>query len=166
MVRTITATTPDGTPWRVRVIWQPRWRALARRFGGWRRKRRRRDNSGGLDGMDVPTSGGGGSDDWAVAILVIVGLIVVGGAFWWLLLPLLLVLIDAIVIMVLLAGGIATRVLLRRPWTVEATNSAVESDDPRFTTDVVGWREALRVRDEIAANIERGHPQPVPDPRG
>src|SRR5256885_987946 len=53
-VRTATVPAPAGRTWRVRVVWQPRWRALARRYGGWRRKRR------GGDLSDLAMGGGGG----------------------------------------------------------------------------------------------------------
>jgi hypothetical protein len=169
-VRKITATTPDGTAWTVRVVWQPRWKALARRFGGWRRKRR--DSSSLLDGVDVPTGGGGGGhhggggvldslfDDIVIAIVVIIGLVVAGALFWWVLLPLLLLALDAIVVVVLLALAIPARVLLRRPWTVEAVRRAAGGGE-WFATEVVGWREALRTRDEIADKIRLGYPAPV-----
>jgi hypothetical protein len=168
-VRAITATTPDGVAWTVRVIWQPRWRPLARRFGGWRRRRKGVDLSGPLDGVDVPTGGGGSGgggvfdslfDDLAIAILVIIGLVVAGALFWWLILPLLLLAVDILVVVVLFALAIPARVLFRRPWTVEAVTKS-GSDADRFVTDVVGWRPALRTRDDIVDKIKLGYPTPV-----
>jgi hypothetical protein len=53
---------PDGTAWSVRVLWAPRWQALARRFGGWRVKRSGRSGDvvdGALQtGSNIPTPGG------------------------------------------------------------------------------------------------------------
>jgi hypothetical protein len=149
----------DGATWRVRVVWEPRWRALARRFGGWRRNRK----GGSLDagGLDLPSgshSGGGGGgwgdlgDDIAIGIAIIVGMIVFGVLFWWLLLPLLLLVLDVVVVVVLLIVGIVSRVLFRRPWIVEATGPG----GTRVGTDVVGWRAALRSRDEIADRLRLG----------
>ncbi|GIF62994.1 hypothetical protein Ais01nite_10290 [Asanoa ishikariensis] len=161
---------PDDTRWTVRVVWEPRWRALARRFGGWRRKRKNnRDGSSGdvVDGAlrigDAATSGsggsGGGSDgfDLGDAIIVIVlvffALIAAAALFWWVLLPLLLIAIDLMIVLVLLVVTLVGRVLFRRPWTVEAT--AVNGE--RTIAEVVGWRAALRRRDELAESLRLGH---------
>jgi hypothetical protein len=131
-VRSVLVTAPDGTRWSVRVAWEPRWRALARRVGGWRAKRSRR----GVDAVDavdgamqvgdsgLSGSGGGGGFDFGDAIVVIaVVFIAVAAAalFWWVLLPLLLIVLDLFVGLILLVLSIAGRVLFRRPWTVEAT---------------------------------------------
>ncbi|WP_433832141.1 hypothetical protein ACQP2E_15365 [Actinoplanes sp. CA-015351] len=68
-MRTVSITAPDGTPWDVRVVWAPCWRALARRFGGWREKRSGRSGEvadGALQvggQMPTPSDGGGGGDD-------------------------------------------------------------------------------------------------------
>lgn len=186
-------TAPNGTDWTVRVVWEPRWRALARRFGGWRRKRREKREFDLPDGVDavgeitsaagrspgprgggsgdgVGTGGGGGGGgigggggggglgnlDFGEATLVIVGLllafILAAVLFWWLLLPLLLLLLDIVVVVILLLVAIVARVLFRRPWTVEARSAAGES----VTAEVVGWRAALRRRDELADELRRG----------
>jgi len=156
-MRTIGVTTPDGATWDVRVVWQPRWRALARRFGGWRRRRKGENGGGGsgLDGLDIP----GGSDDLAALVLVIIGLILFGLLFWFLLLPLLLLLVDVVVVILLLALAIPVRVLLRRPWTVEASRRGPDGESTEtVSTHVVGWRNALRARDEIADKLRAGYP--------
>ena len=141
----------------MRVAWQPRWSALVRRFGGWRRNRKRKGDSGALDALDA-TAGCG--DDLGAIVFGIILFIVGGLLFWFLLLPMLLLLVDAIVVIVLLIAAIPLRVLLRRPWTVEAV-----SDDGRtekiFSTDIVGWRRALDTRDDIATKLGQGFPPPV-----
>jgi hypothetical protein len=173
-MRTVTAPAPSGEQWQVRVQWLPRWRFLARRFGGWRRGRRGGSGSDALDATDqlgqVGTghSGGGGGggffdslgDDIAVAIFVIIGFILFGLVFWFLLLPVLLLVVDLLVVVILcLAAGVA-RVLLRRPWTVEAVSGEEGARGyRRFTVAVVGWRAALRTRDEIAGKLRQGYPQ-------
>jgi len=170
-VRTVSVTAPEGTPWNIRVVWAPRWRALARRFGGWRAKRTGRSGDaveGALQaGGDIPTTGGGGGGgldlgDEIAAILIILVAFVVGVAlFWWVLLPLLLVLLDIVIVLILMAVSMVARVLFRRPWTVEATAPGQD----RLTTSVVGWRAALRRRDEIADSLRRGlRPEDVPSP--
>jgi hypothetical protein len=170
-VRTVSVKAPEGTPWEVCVVWAPRWRALARRFGGWRAKRTGRSGEvvdGALQvGGDLPSSGGGGGGgfdlgDEIVAIVVIGIAFILGVAlFWWVLLPLLLVMLDVVIVLILLAGSIVARVLLRRPWTVEATAPGHD----RFTTHVIGWRAALRRRDEIADSLRHGlRPEAMPSP--
>jgi hypothetical protein len=154
-MRTVTATAPDGGTWDVRVVWQPRWRALARRFGGWRRKRRKGDGpdvDGGV--LEIFSVG----DDIVAALIAIVGLIVFGLLFWFLLLPLALLVVDIVVVLILLALAIPARILLRRPWTVEAVRRTQGEAEKRVSAQVVGWRNALRTRDEIADKLRAGFP--------
>jgi hypothetical protein len=160
VMRTVVATAPTGAQWQVRVLWQPRWRALARRFGAWRRGRKRGDGFD-LGGLDIPDFG---SDGVAAVVVVIVAVVLFGLfglLFWFLLLPLLLLLVDVVVVVVLLALAIPLRVLLRRPWTVEAVPVAPERVADRFTVQTVGWRRALSTRDEIAQKLRDGYPAPV-----
>ncbi|GAB1645382.1 hypothetical protein [Krasilnikovia sp. MM14-A1259] len=170
-MKTLSVTAPEGTPWNVRVVWAPRWRALARRFGGWRAKRTGRAGDvvdGALQvGGDIPTSGGGGGggldlgDEIAAVVFILIAFVVGVALFWWVLLPLLLVMLDVVAVLILLTVSIVARVLFRRPWTVEA--SAPGHD--RLTDHVVGWRAALRRRDEIADSLRRGlRPEAAPDP--
>lgn len=165
-VRTVRGVGADGGTWTVRVVWQPRWRALARRFGGWRR--RRREDGLDLGGADVPTTGGGHhggagpdglADDILAAIAVIVAMIVVGLLFWWVLLPLLLLAVDALVVIVLLAVAIPARVLLGRPWTVAAVTHNGNGRRQLVEIPIVGWRNALQARDRLAEQLRQGlHP--------
>jgi hypothetical protein len=158
-VRTVTAEAPSGEQWLVRVAWLPRWRFLARRFGGWRRRRSGNEpagkKSGGGGGWGgLPDLGGGSGDDILVVLLIIVGFILFGLLFWFLLLPLLLLIFDLLAVVVLCVLAAAARVLFRRPWTVEAV-----AGERRFTVAVVGWRAALRARDEIAEKLRLGYPE-------
>ncbi|MEV0719329.1 hypothetical protein [Asanoa sp. NPDC050611] len=170
-------TAPDDTRWTVRVVWAPRWRALARRFGGWRRRRKNRHADSGdvVDGAlkigDAATSGSGGGraggfdlgDAIVVLVLVFLAIIAAAALFWWVLLPLLLVAIDLMIVLVLLVVTVVGRVLFRRPWTVEATAGNGE----RVIAEVVGWRAALRTRDEVAELLRRGQrPVDVLSPAG
>jgi len=170
-VRTVSVTAPEGTPWNVRVVWAPRWRAFARRFGGWRAKRTGHSGDvvdGALQvGGDIPTSGGGGGgglnlgDEIAAVVIIGVAFVLGVALFWWVLLPLLLVMLDVVIVVILLVVSIVARVLFRRPWTVEATAAGHD----QLTTHVVGWRAALRRRDEIADSLRRGlRPDDVPSP--
>ncbi|GAA1229222.1 hypothetical protein [Oryzihumus leptocrescens] len=164
---------PDGMDWVVRVVWEPRWSALSRRVGGWRRRKagERKDFSG-LDLPDVPVGGsshhggsggsghhgGGGSswgdlgDDLLIGVLVVVGMVVAGALFWWLLLPLLLAVVDLAVVILLLLAGVLARVVLGRPWVIEA----VPRRGPARATQVVGWRNARREQERLAEQIAAG----------
>jgi hypothetical protein len=151
-VRSVQVTAPGDVPWTVRVVWMPRWRALATRFGGWRRRRKSDDDLGdpadiagrvvdaastarpGSGGSaDAGDGGGGGDFDLGDALIVIAVLFVVfiaaAALFWWVLLPVLLVLLDLLLVLILLLVAIVARVLFRRPWTVEAVSAGGE----RFT---------------------------------
>jgi hypothetical protein len=166
-MRTVAVTARDGTEWAVRVVWQPRWPLLVRRFGGWRARRRtkkRGHNGEMVDVADPALSMWGDAvriegdlgDDIVVAILVIVGMIVFGLLFWFLLLPLLLLLFDVVVLLSVFALATIARVLFRRPWTVEAV-PATKGKRAR-QRQVIGWRAALRTRDALAEHLRTGSP--------
>jgi hypothetical protein len=160
-VRTIRVNAADGTDWRVRVVWRPRWAVLAGRLGAWRRNRRRA-RRGDVDPADGVVSGllDNVWDNLLVGIIVVFAVVVFSLLFWWLLLPLLLVAVDAVVVVILLVLVIPARVLFRRPWTVEAATGSGAGEE-WFATQVVGWREALHTRDEIADKLRAGYPAPV-----
>jgi len=159
-VRTIKVDAPGGETWRVRVVWQPRWSALVRRFGAWRRKRKGDNGSGLGDLGGCGDVGGCGGDDLGAIVLGIVLLVVGGLLFWFVLLPVLLLVVDILVVVVLLLVAIPARVLLRRPWSVEAAYDDGQVEKI-FSVDVVGWRHALATRDDIAAKLGRGYPAPI-----
>ncbi|NUR71733.1 MAG: hypothetical protein HOU81_13000 [Hamadaea sp.] len=159
-MRTVKVETPSGQTWGVRVVWQPRWSALVRRFGAWRRKRKGEKSSGVGDFSGCGDVGGCGGDDLGAIVLGIVLFIVGVLLFWFILLPLLLLVVDILVIVLLLLVAIPARVLFRRPWTVEAAYDDGQNEQI-FSTDVVGWRRALATRDDIAAKLAQGYPVPV-----
>ncbi|HKO32160.1 MAG TPA: hypothetical protein VJY85_00285, partial [Candidatus Limnocylindria bacterium] len=117
-------------------------------------------------------------DDLVLGLLILVGLVVFGFAFWFLLLPLLLVVLDIFVLLLLFLLATAARVLLGRPWTVEAvatssptrrrrttrrSRSRSADGEPRtITTLVRGWRNALRTRDRLAEALLQGAPTDSP----
>lgn len=149
-MRTVRVTDPSRIEWEVRVVWAPRHRALFRRIGAWRRERRKDDGGDGswADLFDLS----GGEDGWVVVFLLAVfAVILLGLLAWWVLIPLLLLLLDALILFVLLLAGLAARVFVRRPWTVEATCA-----DATRQIEVAGWRRALRARDGIANGLTTG----------
>jgi hypothetical protein len=65
--------------------------------------------------------------------------------------PLLLALLDLLVLLLLLVLGVAARVLLRRPWTVEA-----RTGDEVRTWKVVGWQASGALVDDVAERLQAG----------
>lgn len=138
---------PDGREWRVRRRWLPRLGSdsLWARFR--RRTRRTRDMAGDLADADpgcLDVLGEG----FVFAIGVVAGAIVL----IFIVIPLLVALVDVLVLLVLLVLSVLARIVLRRPWTVEARTAA---DEVR-TWRVVGWRASGQRRDEVAAAIAAG----------
>lgn len=145
----------DGTTWTVRRRWTPRYegRGLRARWTEHRRRRGRPDNDGGegrtrwydwLDPFGFADSLTGLAI--AIALVVVVVLLFVWGV------PLLLALVDLVLVLLVVAGGTVGRLLLRRPWHIEA----VAADGRRVDRHAVGWRGSREVRDELAAEIAHG----------
>ena len=172
-MRSVRVRDPQGGRWTVRVRWEPRWRALSRRFGGWRRERadvpdvgsaaESAAHVGGSGGGPGGGSGGGGggllgslADEAAVLLVLLLGFVLVAALAWWVLIPLLLLVVDAAVVVVLLVCGVLGRVALRRPWTVTARRDARAGGE--LTVDVVGLRRAHEVRDLVASLLAEGQP--------
>lgn len=125
-------------------------------------------SAGGHGGGPVDLPGGhagsGGSSGWdldwlddgfalvVAAVLALVAFVVAAAVLWWVLLPLLAVVVDAALVVVVFVVGLVARVVLRRPWTVQATSSRGD----RLTRKVVGWRHALRQRDEMVSALRNG----------
>ena len=130
---------------------------MVSRFGAWRRNRR-----GNADTANAVVSSVFDSvdDNILVGIVAVLGAVVAVLSAWWLILPLLLLALDVVVVVVLFVLAVLARVLFRRPWTVEAATGS-GADEEWFATQVVGWREALRTRDEIADKLRAGNPVPV-----
>jgi hypothetical protein len=168
------AQTPSGTRWRVRVRWQPRWRPLYRRYGGWRRARNPfsgvelPDVSGGPDYeplvrrpelVDQPRSSSFGDSKLLLALVIV--LLVLGGAVvWWVLLPLVLLVVDGLVLAALVVVGVPLRLLRGGRWSVEATAPVPQHPEQTMyvAVQVPGLRAARRKRDEIAMNLSEGTP--------
>ena len=139
-------TSPDGTRWHVRRHWLDRpLPDLRKRF-----KEYRQENTGEgmLDGFWFIDTG---DSPW-VGIALAIGVIVLV----FVLLPLIGVAIELILLVLLLGSGLVGRVVLRRPWTVEAQNL----DDERLSASyaVKGWQRSGRAAKEIATAIELSGP--------
>ena len=138
-------TSPDGDRWRVKRRWTNRpLPDVRRRFsnddedGGWATQIGLEGFLSGLDESIVLSI--------AMAILLVLFVLVL-----W---PLLGIAFELVLLFVLLSSGIVGRVLLRRPWFVEAINL----DDPERSTafGVKGWRRSTHAIEELRGAIAAG----------
>jgi hypothetical protein len=137
-------TSPDGDRWRVKRRWTNRpLPDVRRRFtsdaeDGWAAQI-------GLEGF---LSGLDESIVLSIAMAILLVLIVL--VLW----PLLGIAFELVLLFLLLSSGIVGRVLLRRPWTVEAVNL----DRPERSTafGVKGWRRSGQAIEELRRAIAAG----------
>jgi hypothetical protein len=140
------ATAPDGTRWRVRRRWLDRpLPDLRKRFNEYRR-----ENSGDLL-FDASWGVDFGDSVWAsLALAFFVAILVV------VLLPLIGLALELILVVLLLGSGLVGRLLLRRPWSIEAQDLGGEQRPASYA--VKGWGRSGRAVEEIATAIETSAP--------
>jgi hypothetical protein len=102
-------------------------------------------------GGDSPWWELGGAEDAVGLLLAIAAIALVVLIFTTVVVPLIALTIELVVLVVLFLGGIAGRLLFRRPWTVGATDGRRE-----LTWHAVGFRRSGRVRDQVAAALAAG----------
>lgn len=74
--------------------------------------------------------------------------------------PLVGVALEIVLLLMLLSSGIIGRVLLRRPWTIEAVNLGHPQRSAAFA--VKGWRRSSQVIDELSRTLPAsGLPQQI-----
>jgi hypothetical protein len=140
-------TAPDGTAWRVGRRWLPEKPTL------WRPKRRHAD-----DGGWFPDIGLGDVDDAIAIVIAVIGVILLFILLTTVVFPIIVFGIELLIVALLLVGGIAARLLFRRPWTIRAR----AGDGRELTWRAVGFRRSGRVRDDAAAALALGHAQIQP----
>ena len=139
-------TSPDGTRWRVRRRWLDRpLPDLRRRLREYREEGMSDEALDGLMVVDLADS------IWLGALLA--GLVVL---IAFVLLPLIGVAIELILLVLLLGSGLIGRVVLRRPWTVEAKN--LDNEGLSASYAVKGWQRSGQAATEIATAIEASAP--------
>lgn len=139
-------TSPDGARWRVRRRWLDHpLPDLRKRFSEYREEN---SGEGMLDGFWFIDTG---DSPW-IGIAMAVGVILLV----FLLLPLIGVAIELILLVLLLGSSLAGRVVMRRPWTVEAQN--LDAAERSASYAVKGWQRAGRAAAEIATAIEASSP--------
>ncbi|HEX2040128.1 MAG TPA: hypothetical protein VHF47_10400 [Acidimicrobiales bacterium] len=142
----LTVSSPDGNRWYVRRVWLP-WRP---------RWRRPRADSTDLNLVDPS----GCLDDTVGAVVAIVAGVVLAVLFVIFVVPVLITLFEVALVLLLAAAGAMARIVLRRPWVVEATPA---TGSGCFRWKVVGWRRSGEVVDEVARRLAAGErPLSVP----
>ncbi len=142
-----TITGPDGRQWTVR-------RRLAPRLGAETVLGRVRRRVAGVmnrttDGLDVADGClSFDLDAIVVVILVLAALLLVV----FVVIPLLVVIVDLAILLLLAFLGIVARVVLRRPWVLEAASN----DGRRHQWRVVGWRRSGEQCRHIAQMLSAG----------
>jgi hypothetical protein len=141
----VQVTTAAGV-WHVRRRWAPRHlgaQTIWARFMHRSRRVRRRTSDVG----DIPDPGC--VPDIAEGIVFLLVLVVVVLFLIFIGIPFLIALGELILIVLLTLGGVAGRVLFRRPWTVDAVDPA----GVHHAWSVVGWRASAAARQLIADRI-------------
>jgi hypothetical protein len=134
---------PDGGSWLVRRRWLDRsLPGLGKRFRAGRKKGLEEDVVDGLWNVDI--DGGWAGIAVAAALLLIV----------FVLLPLLGVALELIALIFVLCSGVVGRVVLGRPWTVEAVERDGRHQSVSFP--VKGWRRAGEAATGLAREIAAG----------
>jgi hypothetical protein len=136
---------PDGRAWKVRRRWVERpLPNLRRRF---RRGREEVKGEGVLDGLLVADA----TEGWAfLGIAIAVGFAVL------ILLPLLGIALELIALLLVLVYGLFARVVLRRPWIVEAVDA--EDVEERAAFAVTGWRDSSAALRELRTAVATDGP--------
>lgn len=138
-------TSPDGRSWKVRRRWVegpvPR---LRKRFSLGRDDVRAWDAVDGLFVADAVVGWG------AVGIALAVGVLVL------FLLPLLGVALELVALLLLFGYGLFARVVLRRPWIVEAVDGG--DGEERVAFAVEGWRDSRAALRELRTAIAAAGP--------
>jgi hypothetical protein len=137
---------PDGDRWRVRRRWLDR--ALPKLSKSFRHGREEAEGNGFLDGA-FAFEGLAGTVIALVAIAVAVVAAVV-------LLPLIGVALELVLLVLLFTSGLFGRVVLRRPWTVEAID--LDDGERSVAFAVKGFGAAGRAADELAGTISASGP--------
>ncbi|HVM40867.1 MAG TPA: hypothetical protein VM618_08845 [Acidimicrobiia bacterium] len=170
-MKSLTARAPDGSTWTVARRWTPRRKLRDLR---WRREEWATTTSAGTkraDEHDDESRADEKDRSWLLDVLDptvffddlpggILAVIVIAAAlvlFAFVVWPLLLVLFDVVVIVLLTLAGVVGRIVLRRPWIVEAEGSNGERHEYR----VVGWRDSQRLVTDLAFALETGRPLPA-----
>ncbi|HPB45406.1 MAG: hypothetical protein M9952_08900 [Microthrixaceae bacterium] len=101
------------------------------------------------EGADLLDAGDGCLPDLGEGIAIALLVIAAALLFIFLGIPLLIALGELALLLVLFVIGVVTKVVFRRPWTVEAIDHTGE----RHAWRVVGWRASGEVRNLVAERV-------------
>jgi hypothetical protein len=136
-------TAPNGRTWKVRRRWFPRLRKF----------RRGKTQLDGLDGLgDVAWLDGDTPVALVVGIVAVLLLVLLAPVV----LPTLLFVLQIVLLVVIVPAYLVLRLVLRRPWVIEATSSGPPEESMRW--GVVGLRASGAAREEIAIALAAGIP--------
>lgn len=150
--------TPSGETWTVCRRWLPK------RKVHWRgRPLRRRDRPTDVRHVGLHVVDLFDVLDLFESPLVVLFVLVLLGAMaivtWLYVIPMLLVFTDMVGVAALAALGVAGRLVLHRPWQIEATGPT-----QRVSWSVVGWKRGTRTIKLVAERLARGEIPPT-DPK-
>ena len=124
---------------------------MGRRWLPWKPRLRRPPD------VDVPLDAIGFIDELPAFVAVVIA--VAGAAlFLFFIVPLLITLAEVLLLGLLVALGVLVRVLLRRPWIVDAVRL---DRTERLSWKVVGWRRSGEVVDAVAGQLAAGQATPA-----
>jgi hypothetical protein len=143
-------TAPDGTVWRVGRQWLPTKPTL------WRPKKRPKKpaekRSGGGGGGGDLFGGLDSFDEGFLIALALIAVVVVVILLVTVVFPILVLGIEVLIVIVLLVGGLAARLVFRKPWTIRAR----AEDGRELTWRAPGFQRSGRVRDDAATALALG----------
>jgi hypothetical protein len=140
-----TAISPDGDRWQVRRRWLDRPAPKIRRSMGEAK-----------EGTALESSFEAFSGAAAESIPLAIGAAIVVALLVFFLLPLIGIALELAILIALLSSGLVGRLLLRRPWTIEAVNLDRPQQSVAFA--VKGWRRSRRALDELTTTIPASGP--------
>jgi hypothetical protein len=149
-------TAPDGTVWRVGRQWVPTKPTL------WRPKKRQKKpadkRSGGGGGGDLFPVGLDSFDEGFLIVLALIAVVIVVILLVTVVFPIIVLGVELLIVIVLLVGGIAARLVFRKPWTIRAR----AQDGRELTWRAPGFQRSGRVRDDAAAALALGQTEVHP----
>jgi hypothetical protein len=143
-------TSPDGQRWRVRRRWMDR--GVPKLRSRFRKSREESRGDGILDGLFLPDVFDGGLAGLAILVVAAAIAIVVVVV----LLPLIGLVLELLLLLLLLSSGVFGRVVLGRPWTVEAID--LDDGERSVAYAVKGFRRAGQAVEELANAVAADGP--------
>ena len=134
--------------------WDLRWRGPRKRKGQPADADQEIHKGRWFDGLDIPDLGF--IDEGFGAFIAVLLFIVAIAAALLFVLPVFIFLIEVLIVALLVLGAILLRVVFRQPWLVDAA----DDDGTYMTWKVVGYRNARRVVDEMARQLQIGTREP------